>query len=95
MEEVVSMIRKAGFEVVKAYYSTVNDLSYIDAELEEYLKITSYKDLLRITIKRPTKLNILRTLAYPLIRLRPTLSQLIVIVGRKVKEPYTGAVERW
>jgi len=95
MEEVVSMIRKAGFEVVKAYYSTVNDLSYIDAEPEEYPKITSYKDLLRITIKRPTKLNILRTLAYPLIRLRLTLSQLIVIVGRKVKEPYTGVVERW
>ena len=30
MREVVSLLREAGFEVIKAYYSTVNDLAFID-----------------------------------------------------------------
>ncbi|WP_448578968.1 class I SAM-dependent methyltransferase [Thermosphaera sp.] len=95
MSEVLRIIKEAGFDIVKAYYSAVNDLTFIDAEPEEYLRIASYKDLLRITIKRPTKLNILRASAYPLIRLRPALRQLIVVVGRKTKEPCVEVVERW
>jgi len=38
MREVVSLLREAGFEVIKAYYSIVNDLTYIDADPEEYPK---------------------------------------------------------
>jgi len=95
MSEVFTMLMEAGFDIVKAYYSAVNDLTYIDAEPEEYLRIASYKDLLRITIKRPTKLNVLRTLAYPMVRLVPSLRQLIVVAGTKIREPTTKSLERW
>jgi hypothetical protein len=36
MGEVVSMVAAAGFRVVEAYYSIVNDLTLVDAELEGY-----------------------------------------------------------
>jgi len=34
------------------------DLTFIDAELEEYLRISSFKDLVSIVLKKPAKLNI-------------------------------------
>jgi hypothetical protein len=69
MREVVSLLREAGFEITKAYYLTVNDLTYTDAEPEENLRVSSFKDLMRIALKKPTKLNILRLLAYPIVKL--------------------------
>jgi len=95
MDEVLAMVREAGFNIVKAYYSAVTDLTYIDAEPEAYLGISKFVDLVKIAIKRPTKLNILRTLTYPLIRLLPTLRQTIAVVGMKTEEPYVKVVERW
>ena len=95
MKEVVSLLREVGFEIVKAYYSIVNDLTYIDADPEEYLRISSFKDLARIVLKNPTKLNILRLLAYPIVKLRPSLRQSIVIVAIKTREPVTSPFERW
>jgi len=95
MEEVLELIKGAGFDVVESYYSLISDLTYIDADQEDYLRVKGYKDLIRITVKRPTKVNILRTLAYPLVKLRPSLRQSIIIVATKVKEPKLKAVERW
>ncbi len=95
MREVVSLLREAGFEVIKAYYSIVNDLTCIDVDPEEYLRISSSKDLVRIALKKPTKLNILRLLAYPVVKLRPSLRQSIVIVAIKTREPVTYSFERW
>jgi hypothetical protein len=95
MEEVLELIREAGFDVVEPYYSHINDLTYIDADQEDYLRVKSYKDLVRITVKRPTKANILRTLAYPLIKLKPSLRQSIIIIAMKVKEPKLNTIERW
>ena len=95
MGDVVSMVEAAGFRVVEAYYSIVNDLTFVDAEREGYPRISSCFDLVRLFAKRPTKLNALRLLAYPLVRLRPSLRQLIVVVGVKVGEPELEAVERW
>ena len=86
MKEAISLFREAGFEMIKAYYSIVDDLTYIDAEPEEYLGISSFKDLARIALKKPTKLNTLRLLAYPLVKLRPSLRQVIVIVAVKTRE---------
>jgi 2-polyprenyl-3-methyl-5-hydroxy-6-metoxy-1,4-benzoquinol methylase len=83
MREVVSLLREAGFEVIKAYYSIVNDLTFINADPEGYLRVSSSKDLVRIVLKKPTKLNILRLLAYPIVKLRPSLRQLIVVVATK------------
>jgi len=95
MREVVSLLREAGFEITKAYYSIVDDLIYIDAEPEDYLGISSFKDLVRIALKKPTKLNILRLLAYPIVKLRPGLRQLIVAVATKAREPTVQVLERW
>jgi len=80
---------------IKSYYSYINDLTYIDADQEDYLRVKSYKDLIRITIKRPTKMNILRTLAYPLVKLKRSLRQLIIVVATKVEEPKVEAIVRW
>jgi len=95
MEEVLELIKGAGFDVVKSYYSLISDLTYIDADQEDYLSVKSYKDLIRITIKRPAKANILRTLAYPLVKLKPSLRQSIIIVATKVKEPKAKIIGRW
>ena len=95
MEEVLALVEGAGFDVVKAYYSIVNDLTYIDAEPDDYLRLSSYRDLVRIVIKRPTKLNVLRALAYPMVKLRPSLRQLMVVVSVKSREPSLRPLERW
>ena len=94
MREVVSLLREAGFEVIEAYYSTVNDSTCIDADPEEYLGISSFKDLVRIVLKKPTKLNTLRLLATPIVKLRPGLRQLIVAVATKAREPTVQVLER-
>jgi len=57
MREVLLLLREAGFEVIKAYYSIVNDLTFIVANPEQHLRISSFKDLVRITLKKPTKLT--------------------------------------
>jgi SAM-dependent methyltransferase len=95
MKEVISLLRVAGFEIIKSYYSIVNDLTFIDAGPEEHLRISSFKDLVRIALKRPTKLNILRLLAYPIVKIKPSLRQLIVVVATKAREPMAQVKERW
>jgi len=52
-------------------------------------KATSYhfKDLVRKCLKKPTKTNILRLLAYPIVKPRPNLRQSIIVVATKVREP--------
>ena len=95
MREVISLLREAGFEITKAYYFVVNDLTFIDADPEEHLRISSFKDLVRIVLKKPTKLNILRLLAYPVVKIRPSLSQLIVVVAIKARESTVQLLERW
>jgi hypothetical protein len=66
-----------------------------DAEREAYLRVSGCFDLVGLFAKRSSGLNALRLLAYPLVRLRSSLRQLIVVVGVKVGEPKLGAVERW
>jgi hypothetical protein len=88
------MLEEAGFKPVEHYYSAVNDLTFIDAEPER-LKQPRYVDLLRLTIRRPTKLNLLRAVAYPLVKLIPSLRMLLVIVSKKYAESSTKTIERW
>jgi len=49
----------------------------------------------KTVLKKPTKLNILRLLAYPIVKLRPSLRQLIVVVAMKAQEPTMQMQERW
>jgi len=95
MKKVISLLREAGFEVVKAYYLIVNDLTFIDADPEEYLRISSFKDMMSIVLKKPTRLNILRLLAHPIVKIRPSLRQLIVVISMKAREPAMQTRERW
>jgi len=95
MKEIVALLREAGFEIIKAYYSIVDDLTYIDADPDNYLRISSFKDLVRIALKRPTKLNVLRLLAYPIVKIKPSLRQLIVVVATKAREPMAQVMEKW
>jgi len=78
----------------EAYYSTANDSTCIDADPEEYLGISSFKDLMRVALKKPTKLNTLRLLATPIIKLRHGLRQLIIAVATKAREPTVQVLER-
>jgi SAM-dependent methyltransferase len=95
MKEVISLLREAGFEIVKAYYSIIADLTYIDADPEEYLRISSFKDVMSIVLKKPTKLNILRLLAYPIVKIRPSPSRLVMAVAVKAREHTLHMPERW
>jgi len=95
MPEVLAMLEEAGFKPVEYYYSAVNDLTYVDAEPEEYKRLGSYADLLRLAIKKPTKLKLLRAAAYPLVKLVPSLRMLTVAASQKHGEPTFATIERW
>jgi 2-polyprenyl-3-methyl-5-hydroxy-6-metoxy-1,4-benzoquinol methylase len=95
MKEVVALLREAGFEIIKAYYSIVNDLTLINADPYDYLRISGFKEMMKIVLKRSTKLNILRLLAYPIVKLRPDTRQLIVVIAKKIKEQTLQNLERW
>jgi hypothetical protein len=56
-------------------FQIVNNTTFIDADSKEHLRISSFKDLVRIVLKKPTKLNILRLLTHPLVKLRSSLRQ--------------------
>ena len=73
----------------------VYDLTFADAEREGYPRVSGCIDLVGLFAKRLSGLNARRLLAYPLVRLWPSLRQLIVVVGVKVGEPKPEAVERW
>jgi hypothetical protein len=57
--------------------------TFINANPEEYLRISSFKDVVKVILEKPTKLNILRLLAYSIVKIRPSLRQLIVVVAIK------------
>jgi hypothetical protein len=89
------MLEEAGFKPVEFYYSAVNDLTYVNAEPEDYKRLRGCANLLKLAIKKPTKLNLLRVAAYPLVKLIPSLRMLIVAVSQSVKEPSSKTIERW
>jgi len=93
--EVEDLLEKHGFKVLRSFYSDVNDLTHVDAEAEECLKLGTYGRLLRLTFRRPTRLNVLRPLAYPLVKAFPSLRMFIVVVAEKVSEAAEAKVYRW
>lgn len=97
MSEVTELLQKHGFKIIEAKYSEINDLTYVDTNtLEEYMKIYNYLDLIRTCLRKPTSLNMLRALAYPIVKMIPTLRMLIVIIARKERnDAPISAIERW
>lgn len=94
-KEVENLLIKHGFRVLKINYSEVCDLTYIDTKQEEYPNIKSYYDLIRLTLIKPAKINVLRTLAYPAIKFIPALRMLIVAVAKKSGHIKPLEVKRW
>ncbi len=99
MHEVLELLNTSGFEVIYNNYNAINDLTYTDCKESECIGINSYIHLLKLALRRPTKTNILRALAYPLVRVVPSLRMLIVVVGRKVEDVEKAMMlkygERW
>ncbi|MEM4553782.1 MAG: class I SAM-dependent methyltransferase [Ignisphaera sp.] len=94
-KEVVELLERYGFRVLEARYSEVNDLTFVDAGPGEYLKLKSYLDLLKLAVRRPTKLNMLRALAYPLVKAVPSLIMLIVVVAKSAGCIEPQKLVRW
>ncbi|MEM1831693.1 MAG: hypothetical protein QXJ97_09230 [Desulfurococcaceae archaeon] len=82
-KKVVEPLERYGSRVLEARYSEVNDSTYVNAELGEYVKLRSYRDLPKLAARRPTKLNIVRALVYSLVKAIPSLRMLIVVVAEK------------
>jgi len=93
--EVEQLLQQYGLNVVESFYSDVNDLTLVDAEEDEYLALGSYPRLLALAIRRPTKLNLLRAMAYPAVKLVPSLRMLIVVAAKKVAIAAKLRIERW
>ncbi|MEM4947462.1 MAG: hypothetical protein QXH05_04870 [Thermosphaera sp.] len=70
-------------------------MTYVDAEPGEYVKLRSYRDLLKLIARRPMKLNMLRALAYPLVKAIPSLRMLIVVVAERSNCVKPPEVKRW
>ena len=86
---------RSGFKIIKSYYSTISDLTYVNAEeSRQYLALGDYPSLVKHALANLTRTNMLRLLAYPLVKLVPSLRQLIVIVAEKISEPKTTPIER-
>ncbi|MEM2197353.1 MAG: class I SAM-dependent methyltransferase [Sulfolobales archaeon] len=94
-KEVVELLERHGFRVLEARYSEVNDLTYVNAEPGEHVKLKSYLDLLKLAARKPTKLNLLRALAYPLVKAIPSLRMLVVVVAEKAGCVEPRRVARW
>ncbi|MEM4889642.1 MAG: hypothetical protein QXJ64_09415 [Thermosphaera sp.] len=74
--------------VLEAHYSEVNDLTNVDAEPGSHVKLRSYRDLLKPAARRLTKLNMLRALAYPLVKAVLGLIMMMIAVAKS-----TGFIE--
>ncbi len=94
-KDVVELLERYGFMVLEARYSEVNDLTYVNPEPGEYLKLKSYLDLLKLAARKPTKLNMLRALACPLVKAVPSLIMLIVVVAKSASCIDPRKLVRW
>jgi len=93
--EVEELLRNSGFKILESFYSEVNDLHFVEANPYDLLRIEGYRDLIKILLKRPSRTNLLRTIAFPLVKAIPTLRMHIVVVAEKAKHLKPLSIERW
>jgi len=93
--EVEELLRDSGFKVLESFYSEVNDLQFVEANPDDYLRINRYHGLIKILLKRPSRINLLRTIAFPLVKIIPTFRMIIVVVAEKSKHRKPTLIERW
>ena len=93
--EVECLLRNSGFKILESFYSEVNDLHFVEANPCDYLRIDGYHDLIRILLRRPSRTNLLRAIAFPLVKAIPTLRMNIVVVAEKTVYLRPQLMERW
>lgn len=98
--EVMKMLEDHGFKIIELLYSDINDKSFLyprnRQEARGLVEIESYIDMLKFTIRNNNTTNVLRTIAYPLVKLIPSLRMLIVVVARKTtRVKRRGPIVRW
>lgn len=93
--EIENLLIEHGFKILQSYYTEINDLAFLDATPEEYLNIKNYWDMTKIVIKRPTSTNILRFVAYPIVKIMPSLRMHIVVISEKREASFAKEFERW
>jgi len=93
--EVEELLKNSGFKILESFYSEVNDLHFIEANPYDLLRIEGYRDLIKISLKRPSRTNLLRTIAFPLVKTIQPLRMVIVLVAEKAKHLKPLSMERW
>jgi len=93
--EVEDLLERLGFSVLRSFYSVADDLTYVDAEAKEYFELGTYRQLIRLALGKPTRLNTLRFLAYPIVKAFPGLRMFIVMVAEKASGAEAIGVHRW
>ena len=93
--EVEELLRDSGFRILESFYTDVNDLHFVEADPPDYLKIDGYHDLIKVFLKRPSRINLLRTIAFPLVKIIPALRMTIAVVAEKAKNPKSSSIKRW
>lgn len=53
-----------------------------------------YGELLKLAVRKPTKLNVIRALAYPVVKIVPSMRMLIAVVAEKDSKAESKAVTR-
>lgn len=81
--------------MLESYYSDINDLTYLEVPQEEYLRLGSAWRLAAAALRWPTKTNVLRALACPVVKLIPSVRMLIVVVAEKQEHVIPHKTERW
>jgi len=92
---VEELLRNSGFKILESFYSEVNDLHFVEADPCDYLRMDGYQNLIRILLKKPSRTNLLRAIAFPLVKAIPTLRMHIVIVAEKTRYLRPSLMERW
>jgi len=98
--EVEELLTSHGFKILRSYYSLAYDRALLmpknDSSLELLANIRSYIDMLKFFLKNPNLRNLARILAYPIVRVVPTLRTTIVIIAQKMEEAHVEEkIIRW
>lgn len=98
-DEVENMLESAGFKVRKIIYSDIPDRTFLypknKHELRRLVEIESFADMLKFVMRNFNTINIARILAYPLLKLVPSLRMLIIAIAEKVSDVDEKSIKRW
>jgi SAM-dependent methyltransferase len=87
LNEVREILEDSGFEVQELFYSEIYDLSLLkpksEEELQKLVRVESFFDMLKFTVRNIALVNVARVVVYPLVKLVPQLRTQIVAIAQK------------